>query len=288
MAENVEEEVERYRRILEDWKPGPGPRKNTPPPAPARSNGDARPANNGGAAVASAYTPHGAVSTFTPGAILLLNGRTLAVYRKPVPEKEYHLVLVLCPNQTVKAQGIALEGYQVEELGSLAPAWFERLQNEMRWERDLIVFHCYRYEDVAHIPAPERFEDPRGSMPPVAQPAAYQPAQPTYQPAAQQPVFQQAACQQPAGYQPVPPEPERANGNGQLRRGQRLQIQFGAKAWDAVYWGKDDQGQVIAHRTYENWSLMHLDLERFANGLVVTPEIDMVLVKEIEHALMHA
>jgi hypothetical protein len=270
MAENVEDEVERYRRILEDWKPGPPPPKSRPQPALMTAPPSPATPSNGASLTRPNYNGNGSAGAeYSAGAILLLNQRTLAIYRKAVPEKGYHLVLALCPNHAVKAQGIALEGYQIEELGSLAPAWLERLLSEMRWERDLIVFHCYRYEDVARIPAVDHVEEPGNSIPAPVQ--WTQPVMPA----------------QPPAPEPSAPAPAEKT-NGQLRRGQRLQIQFGAKAWDAVYWGKDDQGQVIAHRTYENWSLMHLDLARFQNGLVVHPEVEPGLIKEIEDALVSA
>jgi hypothetical protein len=45
---------------------------------------------------------------------------------------------------------------------------------------------------------------------------------------------------------------------------------------------------VIAHKTYENWSLMHLDLKRFASTMQVEPEADLTLVQEIEQSLLQS
>lgn len=254
------EEVERYQKLLEDWKPGP---PTSPKFKPKPSVSTLPTHTNRLAPSPPKPTPHGV--QYGPGAILLINRRTLAVYRRFVPEKEYHLVLSLCPNQAVKIQGVALEGHDVEELGSIPSAWLDRLQNEMTWDRDLIVFHCYRYEDVAKIPTPDSFEEPRGSVQPTPAPP---PAQETLSP-------------------PVPvAKPEKLNGN--LHRGQRLQIKFGSNTWDAVYWGKDDQGQVIAHQTYERWSLMHLDLNRFSNGLVIHSDVDAQIIQVIEQSLLSA
>jgi len=248
------EEVERYRKILEDWRP-------SPPSPKYRSSAVSAPATP----VATQPLPGARKSTssaaYSTGAILLLNQRMLAVYKKPVPEKEFHLVLVLCPNGAVRTQGVVLEGHEVEELGSLPQAWFERLQGEMSWERDLIVFHCYRYEDVCKIPLAESIEELRETDPAPAEPETRNVAAPA-------------------------PKPEKANSS--LRRGQKLLIKFGNNIWDAVYWGKDDQGQVIAHRTYETWSLMHLSLERFASNMTIEPEVDLNLIQEIEQSLMQS
>lgn len=218
-------------------------------------------------------------TTYGAGAILRLNGRTLAIYKKAVPEKEYHLVLMLSPGGSVKAQGVALEGYEVEELGCIAPKWFEKMQTEMHWDRDLIVFHCYSFEDVVRIPRAEGGEEtlesvrPAPAAPPPPRAEAEQVAvTPTASPVMPPPVT-------------APPKPE---ANGSMRRGQRLQIKFGNNTWDAVYWGKDDQGQVIAHKTYEQWALMHLDLKRFTNSMLIDPEADLTLVQEIEQSLLKA
>ena len=262
MTEN--EEVERYQKLLADWKPAPPAKKpmsraaTVPPTSYAASQfASSFKGSSSGSGKAVAES-----ASYSPGAILRLNQREIVIYRRPAPEKEYHLVMVLHPNGAVKVQGVVLEGHEVEELGSLPPAWLERLQNEMRWERDLIVFHCYRYEDVAKIPAFDGSEEIRED---------------------DQPVTQTREAEQTPLREPKPEKP-----NGSLRRGQRLQIKFGPNTWEAVYWGKDDQGQVIAHKTYERWSLMHLDLKRFMNGLVVESDADQELVQEIEENLVTA
>ena len=212
-------------------------------------------------------------SPYAAGTILRIDQQVIAIYRRAVPDKGYHLLLVLYPNHGVKAQGIALEGHQVEELGCLPSVWMDRLQSEMRWDRDLIVFHCYCYEDVAKIPAIESSGEPRGEVRRAPSPEP----EPSPLPVPEPRTVVEATP-------PTPPEKT----NGHLRRGQRMQVRFGSNLWDAVYWGKDDQGQVIAHQTYEKWSLMHLDLERFASNLLVDPEVDPALIQEIETSLMNS
>jgi hypothetical protein len=201
----------------------------------------------------------------------------IVIYRRAVPEKEYHLVLALGPNNSIKVQGIALEGYEVEEIGSLPPVWIERLNTELRWERDLIVFHCYRYEDVAKIPSAENAEELRPAAPPT---------QPVY--ASGPSSYSSPAPERSAPVREPAPATDADMLNGNLRRGHRMKIRFGANTWDAVYWGKDDQGQVIAHQTYERWSLMHLDLNRFRTGLVIEPDVDTRVVREIERSIANS
>jgi len=52
-----------------------------------------------------------------------------------------------------------------------------------------------------------------------------------------------------------------------LERGRRLKIGFGDRVWDAVYWGSDELGQIVAHNTHKNWTLMHMNLGRFGDSL---------------------
>ncbi|GEM_PF-2438248 len=64
------------------------------------------------------------------------------------------------------------------------------------------------------------------------------------------------------------PQMNGTNGDGQLVRGRRLRVSFGpGKSWEAIYWGRDLLGAILAHRTHAQWSLMHLDLDRFKDSL---------------------
>lgn len=196
---------------------------------------------------------------YAQGTILLLNDSMLAVYKRPVPEKEYHLVATLLPKGAVRIEGIALDGYQIEELGQIPYSLFEKLQGDMFWDRDLIVFHCYRFEDVALIPKTPGVPEPRPAPQGNGRPQA------------------------PARPQPSPPQPAAEPEKEQpfLARGKRLRVKFGDKYWDAVYWGRDEQGHVVAHQTHQQWALMHLDLDRFSEGLEVDPHVDVKIVEEI-------
>ena len=80
----------------------------------------------------------------------------------------------------------------------------------------------------------------------------------------------------------------RAERNG-VTRGRRVLIHFGpGKAWEAVYWGQDDQGAVVAHRTHNRWSLMHLDLARFRDTMEVGEELDAEEIADVERDLAAA
>lgn len=263
---SLKEEVDRYQKILEDWRPGSGA------PAPSPGSAARGPVRTGSAAamsrptatVATVGEPVSPGELAAPGAILLIGERTLAIYQKAVPDKEYHLVQVLCPNGATKTQGLALHAHQFEEIGALPPNHFEQSQRAGTWDRDLIVFHCYRYEDVCRIP------QPLGSGTASTETA---------------PRSTDSAVDTPVATSPSVPAVSEQSTPDSLRRGQRLQIKFGANAWEAVYWGRDNQNHVVAHKTYQKWSLMHLDLERFANSLVADP-VDDRLIAEIETSLL--
>lgn len=207
--------------------------------------------------------PDAGTAPFVAGTILCLNDNILAIYKRPVPEKGYHLVAALLPKGAIKVEGIVLEGYQIEELGALSKVMFEKMQEEGYWTRDLIVFHCFRWEDVARIPArpvlPSAFEDthyksPEGS----SHSTAAQPVTPT---------------------EPAKPR---------FIRGMMLSIKFGDKAWDAVYWGRDEQGPVVAHKTNQVWALMHLDLDRFGDSIITSEQVDSALIEQINQSLSGA
>lgn len=310
-----EEDLERYEQLLSDWKPGPGPAKEgrskparvderkfndtqenpedlfqpkptAPKPQPVRSATAAQNAQPTRTSTASPQpkkqTPSAApqpsatvmsepamMNPFVMGSILLINGRTLVVYKQQMPDK--HLVMVLCPNGSVKVQALPLEtakpemiGQQIDHLGEIAHEYFEVLKHRMRWDRDLIVFHCYSYEDTKRVPVMMNST-----------------AQPTPLPS-DMAAEMNAANEHMDSAQPDPmPEPKPAG----PQRGQRIKVQFGARDWEAVYWGKDDQGTVVAHHTNDTWALMHLDLDRFGKGIEIQNEIDLILVKEIEKSL---
>jgi hypothetical protein len=273
------DEVERYQKLLEEWSWGSKPQggnkgSGAPRPPDARPvSPTPAPGRTGPPSGVPLGAPLGA--PYQTGAILCLSGRNVAIYKHPVPEKEYHLMLALFPDQQIKTQGVALEGHQVDELGLVPPEALERLQREMRWNRDLIVFHCYSLKDAERIP--QQIAPPEAAATPLRTgPVPQQPPAPTAEP---------TPTPAPARTAGPPPAAEAPPSNGVMRRGQRLQVRFGDKSWFAVYWGRDDQGQVVAHQTNKVWSLMHLDLNRFGTDLMIDPNVDTQIIEEIEACL---
>jgi len=68
----------------------------------------------------------------------------------------------------------------------------------------------------------------------------------------------------PASIQRVEEFPRRRES---LERGRLLRIRIGDRAWEAIYWGSDELGHIVAHNTHGNWTLMHLNLGRFGDSL---------------------
>jgi hypothetical protein len=70
-----------------------------------------------------------------------------------------------------------------------------------------------------------------------------------------------------------------------LERGRHLLIKIGNRLWDAIYWGSDELGQIVAHNTNKVWTLMHLNLGRFGDSLEYGDLISPEEIKEINDSL---
>ena len=67
-----------------------------------------------------------------------------------------------------------------------------------------------------------------------------------------------------------------------------MRISFGpGKSWDAVYWGRDLLGHVLAHRTHKEWALMHLDLKRFKDTIELGEFLDDEEIASIQRDIMN-
>lgn len=180
---------------------------------------------------------------YLPGTILFFEDQSVAIYRGEMKDKDYEMVYELATTGRLKPQGIPLASYDVRPLGRIAPAYLEKLMTGLKWDRDLLIFHLLEYEDCVLIPqivavsndtpAPQSSTSvARMSISPDQPAAAAPPANP-------------------------------------FVRGRKLTIVFGKQTWNAVFWGSDELGTVVAHRTHDHWALMHLDLKRFKEGMVI-------------------
>ncbi len=81
----------------------------------------------------------------------------------------------------------------------------------------------------------------------------------------------------------MPTEPLRKRNS--LERGRRLRVKIGHRLWEAVYWGSDELGQIVAHNTNKIWTLMHLNLGRFGDSLETGDLLSPNEIKEINNSL---
>lgn len=232
------------------------PAAPAPAPAaqPAPQQGVANPPSKHGQAIwkrdVQVYGPN---NQFLPGTILYFEDQTVAIYGRQMKDKDYEMVYALGNNGRLKPQGIPLANYDVRPLGRIAPAYLEKLASSMRWERDLVVFHLLEYEDCPLIPEINATNGHEASSPQSSTgvPKLTLPSAP-------------AAAPQP------------------LTRGRKLAIVFGKQNWTAVYWGTDELGTVVAHKTHDHWALMHLDLKRFKDGIVQGELMSPAEMAEVE------
>lgn len=277
----MNDDLERYRKLLEDWqvqKPAPKPRRE--PRSPAAQEVPLRSSSGGAGRARMTRRPEEDGGRFPIGTILCLDDEEMVVYRRAVADKSYDMVYSLLSDGSVKIEGVDIGSHQVDELGVMQSRDLRTLQSDMRWTRDLIAFNCSREEDSDRIPDP-------AVEPPKAKPAAQTRApEPKSKPApkkvrsAGDPI-EQLTESEGAG-RVVEDEPEsKEKGKVKIRRGSSFTIKFGDRMWNAIYWGMDGRGTVVAHKTHGHWTLMHLDLNRFKESLVVKPGIDEKLVSEI-------
>jgi hypothetical protein len=194
----------------------------------------------------------------------------MVVYRRPMAGEPYDMVYSLLADGKVRIEAVQMEDHQVGVLGLLPEVDLKRLQSAMTWTRALIAERCTKPEDRDRIPEPAvdgtESAPPKSSSPP-----------PRSSPATPPPKVEREAA----------PEPEASSAPHKttIRRGQRVRLKFGDRSWDAVYWGKDNVGTVVAHNTHNQWTLMHLDLNRFKESMVVDPQPDDKLIQSIRESL---
>jgi hypothetical protein len=187
------------------------------------------------------------------GSIMALGDGSVGIYRGQAPGREHKLVYFLDPSGALLPQGIALEAYEVRELGVLPKDFLEEFQAARRWSRDALVFHLKRWTDVKLLPPAASYD--AASAPAVG---GVSPRSGGVGGAPQAPRPQTAPVRAAA------PAPDESG----LRLGQRVKVKFGDRDWHAVYWGADEQGPMVAHCTNKKWALMHLDLKRFRDNIV--------------------
>lgn len=251
-AQRIREESEQRRQSARPPAGGPPKYDSGGPPKFESSS-----ARFGAPASSSALGMDG---TFPVGTILRFEDESIGVFKDARADKDYEIVYQLRPDGTAVAEGMELASYEVRVIGRLPPEFVLRLQRRQRWLRDEIVFHLDSFDYCAFIPAVETSSS--ASKPAPALPQA--PASP----------LQGASFATLAPPTPAAPK---------LEPGRQVQVSFGpAKQWAAVYWGEDDMGPLVVHQSSGRWALMHLDLNRFADSIVIGDFVDDETRAQIE------
>jgi len=188
-------------------------------------------------------------SMFPPGTLVLWNNTHLGIYKEYVAEKEYDLVYVVEPDGRLQPKGICLFAYEPQRVGLLSDGIFRWMESTMRWERDALVCH---------------FDDPELARTLLARAEPSEPTEPR----------EEAGRRSP---QPKESSP--------WVRGRTFTIKVGKHQWVAVYWARDEIGAVVAHNTNRQWSLMHLDLDRFGPSVLLGDVLPDEQVLQIEKEL---
>lgn len=202
------------------------------------------------------------------GSILAFANRDVAIFHRDVPAKNYQVILLLHSDGSISPEGVnLLSSTDFRKIGQLPTAHIGQLLNTLTWDRDHIVFHLDDYRHVNLIPKRDSSVAPETRSRPEPVREAEWPAPKPQAPA------------------PLPAEEQRRLKN-LLVRGRRFRIIHGrGREWEAVYWCEDEKGSVVAHKTQGVWSLMHLDLKRFKDNMVLLDAVSDEEEIEIEKAL---
>lgn len=184
------------------------------------------------------------------GDILLLDSGAVFLYRQPVPEKGCDFTYELCAEGALEARGVDVRQLGPRLLGRLDSDVFNKMIHAREWDRDAIVFYLEDWTMGCYVP-------------PVDMLAVEAVASLGVTPAEPMPVASAV--------------PTVSN----MPRGTRFSVQMGENVWDAVFWGRDNRGSVVAHDTEGSWYLIHLDLERFGDSLKIGDPMEPEQVDEI-------
>lgn len=307
MTFNMENDLDRYKQLLGDWekrtqdeKSRPSPVEDRPEPivqvkpaTPRRTPLDSASGqrNASGPSPEPVRNPSDSNPPdmkYDRGTLLVLDEADLVVYRRPVAGQPLDMVYSLLADGTVKIEAVDLRKADVAELGLFSDADFRTLQNDMIWTREIVARSCYSPEDGERIPEPTGSPAPRPSAP-SAPAGEYRNGQAGHQLQTPDGSMREYFKEESAGRvteEPVAEAREDARpSRSSIRRGQRLVIQMGPRNWECVYWGRDQRGSVVAHRTQSHWTLVHLDLASYKDSMTISPEPDPELIEEINQDL---
>ncbi|MCX7011920.1 MAG: hypothetical protein NTW86_05030 [Candidatus Sumerlaeota bacterium] len=189
------------------------------------------PAPRRAAAEDKAYDRQGKLP-YPPGTVVRM-GNEVGIIKEEISNREYDLVYLLCADGRIEPRGVTLYSYDLERLGRLPREELNRISKRQFWDRDRLIYYLDDISFARGIP----LIVPKGE----AESASTRLAQTRSEP---------------------------HDDGHSLLRGRRLSIVYGDKSWEAIYWGQDEEGPIVAHAFGpDEWELMRLDLNRFGDSL---------------------
>jgi hypothetical protein len=73
-----------------------------------------------------------------------------------------------------------------------------------------------------------------------------------------------------------------------LERGRRIVVKSPGRSWEAVYWGEDEGGDIVACRMGQHWQFVHFNVLQFAESLVVQDLLPLSEIQAIENDVVKA
>lgn len=209
--------------------------------------------------------------TYEEGTIIRFEDGTIAIYISEVPGKEYEIIYCLNESGRVEPRGIALYSMKHTVLGKLPEERVKHIKSKMRWMREEIIYYLDKFEYIHLIPQINYCESTVTT-----------------------PVEEKTLIHTNSGVTTrqsttVEKETEKENQRSDtqaptLVRGRKIKINYGNRSWEAVYWGADQYGPIVAHKTSGKWELMHLDFSRFADKIEYGEIIPSNVMAEIQDA----
>lgn len=67
-----------------------------------------------------------------------------------------------------------------------------------------------------------------------------------------------------------------------FQRGRRISVVQGSHKWEAIYWGRDRNGEIVAEKNKGKWRLTYVDLHAMADRLLDGTMLTTQEIKEVE------
>jgi len=246
--------------------------------------------SSGRGAIAPARQIEGPPLNLQAGAILSLNDGSVGLFKEAPADKEYQLVYFLEPDGKINPQGVVLKAYKVRHIGQLPADFLADIQRSHRWSRDAIVFHVGHWSDLQFLPPAASYIS---GMAPTVGGISAQGGKGGAVPPPSGEYRRVDGSGSSSGYT----ESRSGGGAAAMRApglpskdevfviGRKFKIKFGDRDWEAIYWGKDDLGSIVAHCTNRVWSIMHLDLSRFKDNFEAVGMLSEVEINQIKQSL---